>query len=377
MKLHLFNDGLGFYCLETIKAIEHLDQNNLYWNSSQNAKFAHPKLQLYTYKYNELKKSIESLENIEVVYFHFFQKESVAILHLLKQKFATMKTVWVFWSADLYNLEKFSGNLYLPFSASFIKKTYVTKFARKKIANIKNTITFNPFYISDRAFLKSIGQIDYIACILNTDYTNILKYANANCARIQFAYLGYTQLIASNLIESFSTGSAIMVNHSADPTLNHFEILQELKKKKIDNKIVLPLSYGRQPYIDAIKQAAKDCNFMEYEIQEMFVPKEQYTINMLNYGFAIFNSKVQQAVGNIIPLLWFGVKVFLRNENSVFIDFKNYGFHIFSVQDDLPNESFGNRLTLLQAQENREKIRSLFSAEKMSNYYKNLLFMNN
>ncbi|HCC8073849.1 TPA: hypothetical protein M8J30_005062, partial [Klebsiella aerogenes] len=54
-------------------------------------------------------------------------------------------------------------------------------------------------------------------------------------------------------------------------------------------------------------------------------------------GFVIMNHIRQQGVGNIISMIYFGAKVFLRLENPTFSFLKEKGIKLYSVQE-LENE---------------------------------------
>ncbi len=164
-----------------------------------------------------------------------------------------------------------------------------------------------------------------------------------------------------------------MINHSADPTLNHFEALEKLNNIKCKSEIWLPLAYGNEIYkADLINSISKfDLNI---EILYRFIPLELYNLKLKEIGIAIFNIKIQQAFGNIVPLIWLGVKVFLSKESSIYLDLKNKGINIYNI-DEISTENLQN-LDFDKIYENRKILMSILSEEKVNEYLQNALNIN-
>ena len=63
----------------------------------------------------------------------------------------------------------------------------------------------------------------------------------------------------------------------------------------------------------------------------------------------------QQAVGNILAMLWMGAKVFLDERNSFYHYLKRIEIHVFSISEDLvpENKTVFHKLTPDQVSTNR------------------------
>lgn len=372
MNLHIFSDGLGHYLCETFDRIERLQpENNHYINLVENVKYKRDKIFYTRFDKVSTLNYINSLQNIERVYFHFYTHLSAFILKDLKASNPKLIAVWVFWSADFYHLPKFVPSLYLDYSKHFLPKTFYPKIVRRGLSNLKSIIIKRPIF-NHKKFIESFNLLDYFATILKHDYDNVIEYSKSNMRYVLFAYLSYEQMIDFDIESCVSMGNKIMINHSADPTLNHYEILMSLKGREINQGVFLPLAYGNEKYKNKLSEIAKKW-FKEVEIQTDFIDKKEYNKRLLGVGFAIFNSKIQQAMGNIIILLWYGVKIFLREENSVYQEFKEWKLLVYSVQKDLPNESFNLKLSPEQIEHNRNILRQKLSSEKVDEYYNRLM----
>lgn len=373
MNLHIFFDTLGYYLGETFDRVERIQPgNNYYINLVEDTKYKRSKVLYINFDETVIIEYINSLQNIERVYFHYYTYFGTFILRNLKTANPKIIAVWVFWSGDFYNLPKFLPSIYLDYSKRFfLNKPSYLQTVRNKIFNLKLAAKNRAFF-NHRAFIKSFNLFDYFATILKQDYDNVINYSKTNVRYITFAYLSYEQMINVNSKSEVANGNEIMIGHSADPTLNHYEVLEILKDKNLENTIYLPIAYGDETYKQNLSKIVKEW-FKNTKIQTDFIDKEEYNQNLLKVGYAIFNSRIQQALGNLIVLLWYGVKIFLREENSVYQEFKKWNLLVYSVQTDLPSESFKSKLSFDQIAHNRSILKQKLSSEAVDKYYSRLL----
>jgi len=71
---------------------------------------------------------------------------------------------------------------------------------------------------------------------------------------------------------------------------------------------------------------------------------EQYIKKLQGCGIVIMNHYKQQAVGNILMMLWLGSKVYLNESNTIYHYLKRIGIKIFSIDNDLIRD---NHLALM------------------------------
>ena len=89
-----------------------------------------------------------------------------------------------------------------------------------------------------------------------------------------------------------------------------------------------------------------------------FMPVQDYVAIIRKCGFVIMNHVRQQAVGNIVIMLYLGARVFVRQENPVYAFFKNSGVVISTVQE---LEGRPELLNLPLTAEERDSNRSIVS----------------
>lgn len=71
-----------------------------------------------------------------------------------------------------------------------------------------------------------------------------------------------------------------------------------------------------------------------YPIQNFLSLKEYKTL-LSTCSHAIFGYERQAALGNISELLWTGVKLFLPKSSINYKYFKDNGYKVFTIEDDL------------------------------------------
>ncbi len=157
----------------------------------------------------------------------------------------------------------------------------------------------------------------------------------------------------------------IQIGNSADPTNNHFEILEMLVQYKDQNiKIFAPLSYGDMEYTKTIATRGKEMFGDKFIPLLQFMPFEKYLELLGQIDIAVFAHNRQQAMGNTITLLGLGKKVYMRSDVTPWPLFKGLGVSIFDVEQ-LDVSSLGKD----KARRNKEIIAGYFSERKLIEQY--------
>ena len=378
MNLHIFQDSLGHYTSKACERVTRLTkgEQHLFINIVKSAPFPEIEgVKNFTLNWKEIIEFINSISGLQRVYFHSYNSYSQFILEKVKDKQRHVIFIWIFWSGEFYNLPEFIDNLYLGRSKKYLEKNTFLGQLRLK-ANYLKQFMHRPYYIHNR-FIASFHQIDFFASLLEEDWHNVSRYSGAKMKYLRFGYLSFSQFI--NQPDSAYTSDTnkpvfnLLLNHSGDPTLNHFDALERIQKIDFRGKIILSLSYGDKGYIKDLKEYVNSSSIKRYEIWDTFTEPNVYASRLSNIDFAVFNTSVQQGLGNIILLLWFGVKIFLREENSVYIELKKWGMHIFSIQNELTSEYLSSKLTKEQIKHNRCILSKYFSDEVVDSYYQSLI----
>ena len=126
-------------------------------------------------------------------------------------------------------------------------------------------------------------------------------------------------------------------------------------------------------YGNLIKQEART-TFPHADILEEKLERNDYYVKLTEVGWAIFNTKVQQGVGNIIALIWMGAKVFLDSNTSTYIDFTAWGIHVYNIHDQLNGHELSIKLSFEQIENNRKKILEKFNEQTINEGWKEFLY---
>jgi hypothetical protein len=122
----------------------------------------------------------------------------------------------------------------------------------------------------------------------------------------------------------------IQVNHSC--SVENLEMLDMLSKFKSENiRIRCILSYGnRMDCKDLIKNKGHKIFGDRFECFEQFLSKEDYFAKLAEVDVLVLNQNRQQGMGNTYIALYYGTKVFIRNDISTFEKF-NQDFIVYDT----------------------------------------------
>ena len=171
-------------------------------------------------------------------------------------------------------------------------------------------------------------------------------------------------------------GENIVLGNSAAFPNNHIDILHLLKKVELKNKrIIMPISYQRnERYVQAIKKYANKYFQGKIDFLENFIPYEQYIELLNSCGYAIYGNEQQAAMANIFLSIYEGKKVFLSKTSIVYKYFKRIGIIVYSIQEDLTEESLSHQLSGKEKALNRQLYLKHYSTELCINYVKNMKY---
>lgn len=263
---------------------------------------------------------------------------SIRLIRLLAMMpWLLKKSYWVMWGGDLYHHQSRKTNLKSDINELF--RTFVIKRLGHLITHIKGD------YELAKEWYGASGQ--WHECFMYP--SNLYK-----------DYL--LQPKAHDTIN-------IQLGNSADPSNNHLEVLEKLKKFHDQNiRIYVPLSYGDLEYAEKIISYGLE-NFGErfYPITE-FMPFDKYLNLLAEIDIAIFNHRRQQGMGNTTTLLGLGKKVYLRNDVTPWATFFSLDIKVFELSKlDLEPISinFSNR--------NKTNVQHYFSKENLIYQWTNIV----
>jgi hypothetical protein len=374
VNLHVTNDSYGLYPVEIAKRIKSSpdSENNIIVNLYPVSEFKDSLITYIPEKISAYKKYISGLSKVDKVIFHPYNVTAYRFLQELLKKFPGVKVYWMCWSYELYNLPHLTQTLYDVFSTKYLKRQwYSSKNIKRTLRNYYDktliAASVKKDYESEMKHAHSL--VHYFCSPFYSDYLFLEKVSPGNKIKyLSIAYLSLDKIIP-DLSNFRSRGNRIMIGHSASPDGNHYEALARISSINNELPILLPLSYGDKHYGNIIKKEARSM-FKNVEILETKMERTAYYEKLTEAGWAVFNTRVQQGVGNIIALIWMGVKVFLDNNTSTYKDFTSWGIHVYSIQEHLNEFELSNKLSFEQVENNRKKILEKFNEETINEGWK-------
>lgn len=280
--------------------------------------------------------------------FHEIAVSDIIILHGLKyfqsklvwEYKAKAKFVWFFWGGEIYD------NPYGLANQTLGIKT------RKKFSNLslalkfKNLIKFGYYFIQNKTIphklvLKAAKKIDYFGSLDKEELNYLIErgFLKQNTFHLRMTYYPL-EFILNGLIDDFVKGDSILLGNSASITNNHLEAFDFLKHLNLENRdLIVPLSYGDILYAKEIAKIGHKVFEKNFSPLMEFMSLAKYNEILLDCKIVIMNHYRQQAVGNILALLWIGAKVYLNELNSIYHYLKDNGIIVFSINIDLTPEN--------------------------------------
>ncbi len=292
--------------------------------------------------------------------------EDIANLSLALTKH--FNVLWRIWGTELLDILFPDIDLLLPHTQKLVHGRYDILNHLKK--------TFKPFYYDISGKRKTImarglrklellKSVNYIATSTYTEY----KLLKEKLPEIKAGYLplNYRSLDLQNLpaIKQRTNSDMIMVGHSSYPYHNHSDVFYQLRDSLFEGRITVPLSYGDPDYGKKLIRLGRTLFIDRINFMTEFLKFDEYLEFIKKFDAFILNSKVQSGGGNIIYFLFQGSKVFLREENPAYQDYKEYGIKLFSIERDLQSGNmFFDDLSWHDKILNREIIENLYNSER-------------
>lgn len=279
---------------------------------------------------------------------------------------------WIIWGWDLYEkLLYFKGyKLYVSDKEQYrirAKGKHMPLFIYRLLTYFRDLNIY-------RKELKILKRIKYIITDNGCDYYVFKRYfPNSPIQHLgTINYYPIENLINQGFVNSECDGSAIWVGNSASANGNHVSIFKLLSSFSDSVKIYSPISYGDRRFIDYINNEGQRLLGDRFIPLMDFLPVDKYYSLFLNANCFIFGHYRQCGVGNILMALYFGGKCFFYKRNPLYQMYLDAGFAVFSIDDELNEESALTPLPSDVRIKNRELVKAIASYESSLEQIKNV-----
>ena len=321
---------------------------------------------------------------------------SMVVVHYLDPRWSNLilklsskvKIVWIFWGADGYNLPKMRNNLYDPYSQKFQTGSSNSGIAKLKAdLRVKSVYHYKFFASLFFEFLvkiqkKRIGdfqekvfdRVDYCGTFLREDYELLTRTYPFKMQWVDARFISLEKLVG-NQSDHFASGSNILLGNSCTIENNHLDAILMLREISFQEKmrVICPLNYGK----DLGNYSDEVCKVGSNALGEKFTPLLEhlalvkYTELLLSCSYAVMYHNRQQAFNNILALIYLGVKVYLKPENTIFQFLRRIGCVVGSVKDLIDTGSF-SPLSMAEKSSNRAILLREFSDKMIAKSAKSI-----
>ena len=186
---------------------------------------------------------------------------------------------------------------------------------------------------------KILERVDFFSPVLPIEY--ILMKNNKTFKAQPFMFKEGPGLIEKNKFSYFSKAQNVLIGNSLTYTNNHLDIFNTIRSYKLVNqRYIIPINYGNDYCGNSGTLKKLSGLSVENTIWlENFLSLEEYNKLISTVSHAIFGHMRQQAMGNINTCLLSGVKIFLYKDSLLFKQLKDFGYIIFSIEDDLTEDA--------------------------------------
>lgn len=307
------------------------------------------------------------LGNVNIISHSLSDLKAVISLEIKKNLGARL--FWICNGADLYGRLMIKGKYDLFDENKFKNRffsifSYYFKTIQSSLKVRKNLFTIQMEYFK---------QLDYFCTWNNFDYDLFKRNYETHAFLKSFRYPTAAETDFPKIENQDK--KLIMLNQSASKSGNHLTVLKKIKfldNEKQLRDLILPLSYGATNVKVKINKYCKENLSYCFNSLDIFLNKEEYFEMLKDVKCAFFGHKRQEAANNVLFLLAFGAKVFLRRDNNLLRYFKQKGFHIYEFETDFNSIADLTTLDYQKQIENYKLTIKEFSKAKMEEDYKEL-----
>ncbi|MCM4167878.1 TDP-N-acetylfucosamine:lipid II N-acetylfucosaminyltransferase [Arenibacter antarcticus] len=300
---------------------------------------------------------------------HAFHLEFATIILKIQKK---LTIVWYTWGFDIYGLPNIKPNTYAPITNKYLLER--TPHLRLRRFILKNDFLRKVYFSLNKKeidrysiIFRSLKRVDYMATYLKEDFLIFSKYYPNHLKFIYCPFSTIDQYVAGIKANLQESPINILVGNSNSPESNHLDVFRRLKGANLpeNTKIFTPLSYGDdEHYKEKVLQQGK------YLLDTKFVPlidfmeRSEYISILTSCSCGVFYHYRQQAMGNIIAMLYIGSRVYMSKINPAFSFFISNNIKVYDFDEDF--EKYTNtKMEIEQIRLNRLKLESIFGETKV------------
>lgn len=334
------------------------------------------KVEAFFWKEEDISHKLTAYPEVHCIVLHGLYYEFAKSLLKIKSKY---KLAWVMMGFDIYSLPRVRSRNYGKNSLKFLQSR--NKFIKLEWFLKRHSILADIFYKYKgtdniyKTILEVQKEVSYCISYVREDFEFVKRFYPYSYSFLEVGFYSLEQFVTEDFINSNIEGDNVLIGNSNSVTSNHLDVIELLPavSQGDDRKFYVPLSYGEDAtYRDAVIKRGKikfDTNFKPLVD---FIPKTQYLAILKSCAVGIFFHFRQQAMGNIIPMIWLGARIYFSIRNPLYQYFKRIGVEVFLLEKDFSKYGY-SRLDPSLMIANRNALASCFSVQKVEHDFNNLV----
>lgn len=320
--------------------------------------------------------------NVSAIFTHAFHLEYAKIIQKIK---SVIKIAWYPWGFDVYGLPKIKPLTYAPLNNQFLLDTIPNLRVGRVV--LKNEFLRKLFFLfkgeDDRYSIiyKALKKVDFFVTYLEEDYSYYSsKYPN-NFKYVSCPFSTIDQYLANTLDASINNNAEhILIGNSNTEESNHLDVLEALSKYKEEQNtesylVYTPLSYGDNlKYRNKVIERGEEIFAKDFVPLLTFMDRKAYIDILKSCSVGIFYHYRQQAMGNIIAMLYLGCRVYLSTNNPAFSFFTKHKIRVYDFEKDFKIYK-NTRLSSNEITHNRAMLNNIFNQERVLSDIKKLTLL--
>ena len=371
--LHLVFDGILFdRVYSRFEQMENYENRYLYGSLNQEYKIKYIKNIDKIRRTNSLEDWGKIVEDpqVDIIYLHGLWGDYLKAIDFIRKDVVVM---WWCYGKEIY--ENCFGwppllplKIYKPNTYRFVRNTWKGRSLLTNIFSYRHPNLYSSmkkgynFMLGrkDDKLRRMLSRIDFAFTPLETELIELKKrhpYIKAKPFRLQGPVVKESMEVHKN------TGN-VLLEHSANISNNHLDIIAILKEKKLDfqdRNIYIPLSYGDERLAESVKKESYFKGAQVHCLTEV-LPLNDYKEMVSGCTHALFGMIRQSGLGNIYMCFKKGIKVFFFKDSILYKQFKAEGYYVFTIENDLSNDAIREPLPPDQALHNYNKYYSRWDA---------------
>lgn len=337
---------------------------------------------------NTLIKFVEDKDNIDLILnalkpkailTHAFHLEYAKTIIKIKK---TINIAWYTWGFDVYGLPRIKPLTYADQTNEFLVKNVNNLSLGRHV--LKNKLTRKLYFKANKGeedrysiIFKALKKVDFFVTYLEEDYNyyskhypNKLKFISSPFSTIDQYLAGNKELVLRHDAKN------ILIGNSNSIESNHLDVFTILQNQEIlkEIKVFTPLSYGGGDvmYKNEVINKGRQTMGEAFEPLLDFMERYDYISMLRSCSTGIFYHYRQQAMGNIIAMLYLGSRIYLSHKNPAYKFFINNDISVFDLDNDFLK--FQNtKLDIQTAKKNKNQLELIFNEDKVLSDIKNLI----